>query len=66
MRRIACWDVAAGLLIALEAGAVVMPCRHSEDSCEVPSQTSVSLDRPAFVAAANQRVAMGLYDLLTG
>ena len=66
VRRIACWDVAAGLLIALEAGAVVMPCRHSEDSGEFPSQTSVSLDRPAFVAAANQRVANGLYDLLTG
>ena len=66
VRRIACWDVAAGLLIALEAGAVVMPCRHPEDSCEFPPQTSVSLNRPAFVAAANQRVAMGLYDLLTG
>jgi hypothetical protein len=25
----------------------------------------VSLDRPAFVAAANQRVATGLHDLLT-
>ena len=66
VRRIACWDVAAGLLIALEAGAVVVPCRHPEDSSEFPPQTSVSLNRPAFVAAANQRVAMGLYDLLTG
>ena len=66
VRRIAFCDVAAGLLIALDAGAVVMPCRHPEDSCEFPPQTSVSLNRPAFVAAANQRVAMGLYDLLTG
>ena len=65
MRRIACWDVAAGLLIAAEAGAVVVPCRHPEDSCEPPAQVTVSLDRPAFVAAANQRVASGLHDLLT-
>jgi len=53
------------LLIAAEAGAVVVPCRHPEDPCELPSQTVVSLDRPAFVAAANQRVATGLHDLLT-
>ena len=56
-----CW-----IVNCLGAGAVVMPCRHPEDSCEFPPQTSVSLNRPAFVAAANQRVAMGLYDLLTG
>ena len=66
VRRIACWDVAAGLLIAAEAGAVVVPCRHPEDSYEPPAQATVSLDRPAFVAAANQRVATGLHDLLTG
>ena len=66
VRRIACWDVAAGLLIAAEAGAVVVPCRHPDDSCEPPAQATVSLDRPAFVAAANQRVATGLHDLLTG
>ena len=66
VRRIACWDVAAGLLIAAEAGAVVVPCRHPEDSYESPAQATVSLDRPAFVAAANQRVATGLHDLLTG
>ena len=65
VRRIACWDVAAGLLIAAEAGAVVVPCRHPEDSCEPLAQATVSLDRPAFVAAANQRVATGLHDLLT-
>ncbi|MBT4887429.1 MAG: inositol monophosphatase [Planctomycetaceae bacterium] len=66
VRSIACWDVAAGLLIASEAGASIVPCRHLRDTIDVPPPTHVSLDRPAFVAGANQKIANGLHDLLVG
>lgn len=66
VRRIACWDVAAGLLIASEAGAVVIPCRHADDPEGASLARKVSLDRPAFVAAANRLVAEGLDRLLGG
>lgn len=66
VRRIACWDVAAGLLVAAEAGAVIQPCRHAEASLEESLPMTVSLDRPAFVAGANQAVADGLSRLLAG
>jgi len=64
VRRIACWDVAAGLLIASEAGAVVIPCRHADDPAGTPRRQQVALERPAFVAAANQLVASGLDQVL--
>lgn len=64
VRRIACWDVAAGLLIAGEAGAVVIPCRHADDPVGAPRRQRVALDRPAFIAAANQVVASGLDEVL--
>jgi len=66
VRRIACWDVAAGLLIAAEAGAVILPCRHADDPAGTESPEVVSLERPAFVAGANQLVAKGLGRLLAG
>ncbi len=66
VRSIACWDVAAGLLIASEAGAAIVPCLHLRDSIDVSPPTHVSLDRPAFVAGANQKMANGLHDLLVG
>ena len=66
VRRIACWDVAAGLLIAAEAGAAIVPCRHLSDPRDAPLPSHVSLERPAFVAAANQKIANGLHDLLAG
>jgi myo-inositol-1(or 4)-monophosphatase len=64
VRRIACWDVAAGLLIASEAGAVVIPCRHADDPVGTPRRQEVSLERPAFLAAANRLVATGLDEAL--
>ena len=66
VRSIACWDVAAGLLIASEAGAAIVPCLHLRDSIDVSPPTQVSLDRPAFVAGANRKIANGLHDLLVG
>jgi fructose-1,6-bisphosphatase/inositol monophosphatase family enzyme len=43
-RRIACWDVAAGLLIAREAGAVIGPFGGAGER--------IPLDDPAFLAAS--------------
>ena len=43
-RRIACWDVAAGLLIAREAGAAVGPF--------AAAGPTIPLDDPAFLAAS--------------
>ena len=43
-RRIACWDAAAGLLIAREAGAVVEPF--------AAAAAAVPLDDPAFIVAS--------------
>jgi myo-inositol-1(or 4)-monophosphatase len=55
-RRIACWDVAAGLLIAREAGAIVEP--FAAGAADVP------LDDPAFIAASTPRLMAGLRDAL--
>jgi len=66
VRRIACWDVAAGLLVAAEAGAVILPCRHANAPLDAPLPEIVSLERPAFVAGANEAVAEGLSRLLAG
>jgi myo-inositol-1(or 4)-monophosphatase len=56
VRRIAAWDVAAGLLIAAEAGAVVGP--FAGDSA------AVSLDRPAFIAASSAGLFRDLRGML--
>ena len=66
VRRIACWDVAAGLLIASEAGAAIVPCRHLCDTTDTPPPAHISLERPAFVAAATQEIANELHALLVG
>ncbi|MFM7519184.1 MAG: inositol monophosphatase family protein [Planctomycetota bacterium] len=50
IRRIAPWDVAAGLLLVAEAGGVVLPIGPSYGS-------RVSLQRPAFIAAASRPLA---------
>jgi len=47
-RQIACWDAAAGLLIAREAGATVEP--FSAPGIEVP------LDDPAFIVTSTPRL----------
>lgn len=50
VRRIACWDVAAGLLIAREAGAAV---GSFEGDLE---DAGTRLDRPAFIVAGDSRL----------
>jgi myo-inositol-1(or 4)-monophosphatase len=55
-RRIACWDAAAGLLIAREAGAVVEP--FATVAAEVP------LDDPAFIVASTPAVLAELRGVL--
>ncbi len=54
VRRICCWDAAAGILIAREAGATVGPFRDGPEA--------ISLDDPGFIAASNRR----LYDEFRG
>ena len=58
VRRIASWDVAAGLLIAREAGAVIGPFAGVTESA------AVSLDRPAFIAAGSPELFSALQDML--
>jgi len=57
VRRIAAWDVAAGLVILREAGGCVGGFAAAADSAAADSTvdtvwTDVPLDRPAFVAAS--------------
>jgi myo-inositol-1(or 4)-monophosphatase len=54
VRRICCWDAAAGILIAREAGCVVGPFRDGP--------AAIPLDDPAFIAASSGR----LYDEFRG
>lgn len=55
VRRIASWDVAAGLLIASEAGGVIGPFVEG---------VSLTLDRPAFIAASSPELFAALQELL--
>ena len=55
VRRIACWDVAAGLLIFREAGGKLAGFSDGPASLEW-----VSLDQPAFVAACSREVLADL------
>lgn len=57
VRRIACWDVAAGLLIAREAGAVI-------GSFSGDTSTPVSLADPAFIVACSPVLFAELQRLL--
>lgn len=49
VRRIACWDVAAGLLIFREAGGLLAGFEAGSETID-----SVPLDNPAFIAASTQ------------
>lgn len=53
VRRIACWDVAAGLLLCQEAGGVVVGFGAERSA-------TVSLAQPAFIAAATAELAAAL------
>jgi myo-inositol-1(or 4)-monophosphatase len=57
-RRIACWDAAAGMLLVREAGGGVAPFAATGDR--------VSLDDPAFVAAATPELLHWMRGLLFG
>jgi myo-inositol-1(or 4)-monophosphatase len=61
VRRIACWDVAAGLLIAREAGAAIGPC----DAAAEPGEP-VPLDSPGLIAASSPQVFRAVRDMLHG
>lgn len=58
VRRIASWDVAAGLLIAREAGAVIGPFAGTLETA------ALSLDRPAFIAASSPDLYASLREML--
>lgn len=57
VRRIASWDVAAGLLIAAEAGATIGPFAGE-------SRSGMSLESPAFIAAASPTLLRDLQQRL--
>jgi len=57
VRRIASWDVAAGLLLVAEAGGAVGPFVGGPPG-------AVSLDRPVFIAAATRELLAELQRLL--
>jgi myo-inositol-1(or 4)-monophosphatase len=59
VRRIACWDVAAGLLIAREAGATI-------GSFSGDAGAQVSLAAPAFIAACSPAMFESLHRMLGG
>ena len=60
-RQIACWDVAAGLLIVREAGGAVGPFAGPADGA-----ATVRLDAPAFVAASTPELLAALRRSLAG
>jgi myo-inositol-1(or 4)-monophosphatase len=59
VRRIACWDVAAGLLILQEAGGAVSPFDAGPGS-----RASIPLDDPALIAASTPALLEALRTVL--
>jgi myo-inositol-1(or 4)-monophosphatase len=59
VRRIACWDVAAGLLIVREAGGSVGGFREDGGAA-----ATIPLDDPAFIAAATPELLAEMRTLL--
>jgi myo-inositol-1(or 4)-monophosphatase len=59
VRRIACWDVAAGILIVREAGGVIEPFGPAPDARAAPSGR-IPLDDPALIAASSPAVLAAL------
>lgn len=62
VRSIACWDVAAGLLMVQESGGAIGPFGTP---CNATA-TALSLDKPAFIAACSAELLGTLQQLLTG
>ena len=63
-RRIASWDVAAGLLLVQEAGGVTAPLRKPGEPAGEPGET-IPLADPAFLAASTPEMLTSLRDLMT-
>ncbi len=61
VRRIACWDVAAGLLILREAGGLV-----SGFDADADPAADIPLDNPAFTAACTGELLVELRTVLGG
>ena len=59
VRRIACWDVAAGILIVREAGAVLGPC-----AADASSAAAVPLDDPGLLAASTPELFTAVRGML--
>jgi len=59
VRKIACWDVAAGLLLLSEAGGSLSGFGNGP-----LSTTPVSLDAPSFIAACTPEILIALRDRL--
>jgi myo-inositol-1(or 4)-monophosphatase len=57
VRRIACWDVAAGILILQEAGGAIEQFRAA-------GKTAIPLDDPAFIAASTPELLVTMRALL--
>lgn len=66
VRRIACWDVAAGLLIAREAGASIggFSGSNREQSRTMSAPDPIPLDRPAFITAGSTGLFSALQAML--
>ena len=60
-RRIASWDVAAGLLLVQEAGGATAPLRHPGEQMGEPGDT-IPLSNPAFIAASSAGLLISLRD----
>jgi myo-inositol-1(or 4)-monophosphatase len=63
-RRIAAWDIAAGLLLVREAGGVTAPLRRPGESPAEAGET-IPLDSPAFIAAASPQLLVAIRDMLS-
>lgn len=63
-RRIASWDVAAGLLLVQEAGGVTAPLVPPGGVAGEPGET-VPLANPAFIAAGTPELLTTLRDMMT-
>jgi myo-inositol-1(or 4)-monophosphatase len=59
VRRIACWDVAAGMLILREAGGSLGPCSATGHHAD-----PISLDDPALIGASTPQLFDAVRDLL--
>lgn len=63
-RRIASWDVAAGLLLVQEAGGAAAPLAPPGDRAGEPGET-IPLENPAFLAAGTAELLLALRTLLS-